>query len=153
MKLCSPGREPSFSWLTRYVGAQLLWLAPELKTKIKNILGHPYAGARIRYWKDGTRIAWILNEIGKVEPITIGIITSGSQIEKVDILVYRESRGHEVGNDFFLEQFNQARLAKGQKLDRNIDNITGATLSVGSVTRTSRLALFLSEYILSQDQN
>jgi Na+-translocating ferredoxin:NAD+ oxidoreductase RnfG subunit len=41
------------------------------------------------------------------------------------------------------DQFNDVRLDGGDELDRQIDGITGATLSVNAVTRVVRLALFL----------
>jgi hypothetical protein len=59
------------------------------------------------------------------------------------VLVYRESRGQEVRQSSFLKQFKSARLAKGDQLDRDIDGIVGATLSVGAMERMARLALFL----------
>ena len=52
---------------------QALWLTPEARTGIERLIGHPYPGVRVRYCaKDGTT-AWILDEVGKTEPITSGI--------------------------------------------------------------------------------
>jgi hypothetical protein len=60
----------------------------------------------------------------------------------VRVLVYRESRGQEVRQSAFLKQFKEAKLAQGDRLDRQIDGIAGATLSVGAMERMARLALF-----------
>ena len=48
---------------------------------------------------------------------------------------------------FFTDQFVAARLQSDERLDRSIDGITGATLSVGAVTRIARVALVLDATI------
>jgi Na+-translocating ferredoxin:NAD+ oxidoreductase RnfG subunit len=45
----------------------------------------------------------------------------------------------------FLRQFVDARLGEQQQLDRSIDGIAGATLSVRAMVRVSRLALWLHQ--------
>jgi hypothetical protein len=42
----------------------------------------------------------------------------------------------------FLRQFAGAGLAEGDRLDRGVDGISGATLSVHAMERMSRLALY-----------
>ena len=59
------------------------------------------------------------------------------------MLVYRESRGDEVRYPRFTGQFTGAGLNSRQELDRGIDVISGATLSVNALTRLARLALYL----------
>lgn len=57
--------------------------------------------------------------------------------------MFRESRGFEVRYPFFTDQFRGARLREGLDLDREIDGISGATLSVRALTKLARLALLL----------
>ena len=45
--------------------AKVLWLSKELKQQITEILDHKYSALRIRYWQQGERSAWVLEEIGK----------------------------------------------------------------------------------------
>ena len=90
----------------------------------------------------GNKTAWVINEIGKEQPITIGVVVDGGKVDFVDILTYRESRGYEVRHDFFTRQFKGAAL-KGDKLTNRIDGISGATLSVWAVTNVSEWALYL----------
>ena len=85
---------------------------------------------------------WILEETGKEELITAGFVVADGRIDHVRVLVYRESRGQEVRQSSFLGQFKDARLKEGDRLDRDIDGIVGATLSVGAMERMARLALF-----------
>ena len=65
--------------------------------------------------------------------------------DHVRVLVYRESRGEEVRTPSFLKQFKDAKLTRGDRLDREIDGIAGATLSVGAMERMARLALFFDQ--------
>ncbi len=122
---------------------QALWLTEARQQAIARILGHRYPAMRLRYWASGKRSVWILEEIGKEEPITVGIVVNDGRIELLRVLVYRESRGDEVRHGFFTGQFHGARLRDGDELDRSIDGISGATLSVRAVTKLARLALYL----------
>jgi len=129
------------------------WLDGEDKELAKEILLHPYKGLRVRHWQQGERTAWIFNEIGKTEPITIGVVIEGTQtpqIVSMHILEFRESRGWEVKYPFFLEQFDNLSLDKQNKLTDNIDGITGATLSVRAVSKTARWALYLHGRVTAQ---
>lgn len=130
-------------------GAEQLWIAGELRDQATAILGHPPSSLRTRYWRKGPRTAWILEEIGKEQPITAGFIVADGRIETVRILIYRESRGWEIRHGFFTRQFEQARLEADNRLDRPIDGIAGATLSVSAMRRLSRLALLYHRHVTS----
>ncbi len=122
-------------------------LSGDLSKEVKNILGHRYKKIRVPYWQEGCRSAWILDEIGKERPITTGFVVNSQGLEKVKVLIFRESRGWEVKHDFFSQQFTNAKLTKKQKLNKQIDNISGATLSVRAVTNISRMALLLHDHV------
>jgi FMN-binding domain len=124
---------------------KVLWLTRKIQTGAESILGHPPSQLRQRYWSDGRRDLWILEEIGKEELITAGFVVIDGHIDHVRVLVYRESRGQEVREPAFLKQFADARLAQGDRLDRDIDGIAGATLSVGAMERMARLALYFDK--------
>lgn len=120
---------------------KMLWLNQTLKQRSAAILGRPYQGMRVRYWQSGSRTAWILDEIGKEQPITTGVIVENNKIVAIKVLAYRESRGGEVQQDFFLKQFKEVSLRDDDKLSKRIDGITGATLSVWALQKVARLAL------------
>jgi FMN-binding domain len=124
-----------------------LWLDKRIKAKAKTILQHDYAGLRVRYWQDGARTLWVLDETGKYEPITVGVIIENGAIAQLTVLAYRESRGWEVKHDFFTRQFIGATLPKKQKLDRRISGISGATLSVRALKKLARLALYFDQQV------
>ncbi|GIX31919.1 MAG: hypothetical protein KatS3mg124_2391 [Porticoccaceae bacterium] len=119
----------------------VLWLHGDLRERAAAVLGHPFRGLRVRYFGAGQKTVWILDEIGKELPITIGVAVEGRRILEVRVLRYRESRGGEVRHPFFTDQFRGAALVEGDRLDRAIDGITGATLSVAAVRKVATLAL------------
>jgi hypothetical protein len=125
----------------------VVWLIGDIKTDVDQIMGHPLGELRVRYWHKDHRSAWILEEIGKEEPITTGIVVHQGKIEHIQVLIYRESRGWEVRHDFFTRQFEGAELRSDGELDRTIDNISGATLSVRALTKLARLALYLDKQV------
>ncbi len=124
-----------------------IWIKKELKEEVKNILGHDINVVRIRYWNDGSKTAWILEETGRDKPITVGIVVKDQKIAQINVLVFRESRGWEVKYPFFTDQFKESSLIEENKLDRKIDGISGATLSVNALTKVARLALYLDKQI------
>ncbi len=132
---------------------EVIWPDKELKAQIKDILDHDYKGLRIRYWKQEQRTAWVLDEIGKDKPITTGFVINNGRIERVRVLVFRESRGWEIRHAFFTDQFDNASLKNDMKLDRHIDNISGATLSVRAVTKLARVALLLDQTVSAQKES
>jgi len=121
---------------------KVLWLTQDIQAQAVAILSHPPVQLRQRYWSDAHKSVWILEEIGKEELITAGFVVADGRIEHVRVLVYRESRGGEVRYPAFLKQFKNSKLAPDNTLDRSIDGIAGATLSVGAMERMARLALF-----------
>ena len=123
--------------------ASLVWLTGERKKVAEQILGHRYPTLRIRYWRRSARSAWVLEEIGKEQPITVGVVVDNARIQRIKVLIFRESRGWEVRHPFFTDQFKAARLTDKHTLDRPIDGISGATLSVRAMKKMARLALYL----------
>lgn len=123
-----------------------LWIKKDLKQRIKEIMGHDLGVIRLRYWGRDGRTAWILEEIGKEQPITVGIVVNRGKIERVKVLIFRESRGWEIRYPFFTDQYKGAVLETGNELNKNIDGISGATLSANALTKLVRLALLLHQY-------
>lgn len=121
-----------------------------LLQKIKRIMGDHYKLTTISYWENNGKTAWILEEIGKYKPITTGfVIGEEGKIERVKVLIYRESHGWEVKHKFFTNQFKGAGLKKEKKLDKRVDGISGATLSVDALKKLSALALLLHHHVKS----
>lgn len=129
-----------------------LWLKSEDKSRLEQLMGRPFPGVRVRYCEKSGKSAWILDEIGKTEPITSGIVVDGGRVERVKVLVFRESRGSEVHRSAFTRQYESIGLNRNQKLDQRVDGITGATLSVNAVNRQVKLALLLDQFALGANR-
>lgn len=126
-----------------------LWLTKDTRPIAEAISGHSLP-LRTRYYQQGQRTAWILEEIGKELPITLGIVVEHEQVIALRVLEYREVRGGEVRYDFFTQQFVGAQLTdKERELSKSIDGIAGATLSVRALKKTARLALYLHQQAIA----
>jgi hypothetical protein len=125
----------------------VLWVIGGIRKDVTAIMGHELDELRVRYWIQKGRSAWILEEIGKEKPITTGIVINNGKIEQIKVLIFRESRGWEVRYGFFTDQFKGAQLQPNRELDRPIDNISGATLSVNALTKLARLALSFHHHV------
>lgn len=125
----------------------VIWLTQDIKTDIKKIMNKPWGTLRIRYWQQGPKTAWILEDIGKHKPITTGIVINNNKIETIKVLIYRENYGSEIRHPRFTRQFTQTTLDENLGLTQNIDGITGATLSTNAMKRLARLALYLTKKI------
>ena len=100
----------------------------------------------IAYREDGKQLGYsvVLNEIGKYRPITFMVgVTRDFRIKDVAVLVYRESRGGEVRRARFLRQYRGKRTSDPVRINRDIINITGATLSVRALNRGVRESVHL----------
>jgi FMN-binding domain len=126
---------------------KLLDITPEMQRDIARILRHSYRARQLRYWSDGARTVWILEEIGRYRPITVGLVVSGGVIETIRVLIYRESHGWEVRHDFFTDQFKGLTLDEQSNLSGRIDGISGATLSVNALRNLARFALYLDRAV------
>lgn len=86
--------------------------------------------------------ALVIEEKGKYRPITFMVgIGSDLKVRGVRVMVYREDRGDEVRHRRFLRQYVGKGMDDPIRAPGDIDNITGATISVGSMNRGVRRAL------------
>ena len=132
--------------------SETLWLTKDIRKDVNKIMGHKnFKGLRVRFNRKGDHTVWILEEIGKYKPITVGISIRAREIEKLQVLAYRESHGWEVKQDFFTRQFIGARLSKKWRLDEDVDGISGATLSVRALKKLARLALYFDGTVQTKE--
>lgn len=130
-----------------------IWLKGDVKSKIQDIFQRKRVGLRQKYWQRDNTTAWVLNEIGKEMPITFGVVVSDQGLADIKVLEYRESRGGEVRHLFFRKQFFSAQLNQKDKLDKSIDGISGATLSVKAMKKVAAAALYLHQQVVDDQKN
>jgi Na+-translocating ferredoxin:NAD+ oxidoreductase RnfG subunit len=95
--------------------------------------------------------AVISDEIGKYRPITFMVgITPDFTVREVAVLVFRESRGGEVRRPRFLSQYRGKSARDPLRLNRDIVNISGATLSVRALNFGVKKVLVLVQALYGQ---
>jgi Na+-transporting NADH:ubiquinone oxidoreductase subunit C len=103
--------------------------------------------------RNGERVAgwFIVDEvIGKVERITYSVALDASgAITRVDVLAYRESHGDAIRLPAWRAQFNGKRATDPVRLDADIHNISGSTLSCRHVTEGVHRLLLLYDRVLA----
>jgi len=121
----------------------------KLKKSIQNKVKQKFYRDQIYYWiieVDGQHhYALIDNTIGKTMPITFLVLFNEKQeVIHSSIIKYREGYGGEISGQKWLNQFFGMKNDSLFKFNRDIDGITGATISVKSFTKgISKLSLLL----------
>jgi hypothetical protein len=101
-------------------------------------------------WKGNDGSWFIVDQVvGKHEFITyaVGINTAGS-IKDIEILEYNESYGYEIKEKSWLKQFFGKTNANPIKLNTDIDNISGATLSCKHLSDGIKRVMTMHELVL-----
>jgi FMN-binding domain len=92
--------------------------------------------------------AAIVEEIGKHRPITFIVgVGSDRKIKDAALMAYREAYGGEVRDGRFLQQYKGKQQKDPLLPYRDIQNISGATMSVEAIGRGSKKALALIETV------
>jgi len=113
----------------------------EIKKKVQNEARQSFYKDKLYYWnisKNDTTVAYAFldNVKGKTMPITfLVIINKDGNIISTNVIKYREAYGSEVGHKNWLAQFNNYNNNSNYTIGNEIDGITGATISVNSLSR------------------
>ena len=133
------------------IQAEELRLTPDQKLQIQDRIGWKFPEESFRGFQAETDgkvdgYAVIQETIGKHRPITyiVGITPQGKVFD-VEIMVYRESKGSEVRRKRFNSQYEGKTAQDPISINKDIINITGATMSVRSVSAGVKRALVLVE--------
>jgi Na+-translocating ferredoxin:NAD+ oxidoreductase RnfG subunit len=137
------------------VRAEELRLMPDQKTRIQERIGWKFPEETFRAFKAETNgtvdgFAVIQETIGKHRPITYMVgVTPEGKVSDVEILVYRESKGSEVRMKRFNYQYEGKTALDPIRINKDIINITGATMSVRSVSAgVKRVLVLIDEFYL-----
>jgi hypothetical protein len=123
--------------------------SPELQQRIRLLLGGSPS-----VWEPEYRIftvtrgpaprglVVIVEEIGKHRPITFAVAaTPDGRVHDLAVLAYREPYGGDVRERRFLKQYARKSLTDPLLPYRDIQNISGATLSVHATGRAAKKAI------------
>ncbi len=102
--------------------------------------------------KEGDRLVgyFIIDEVfGKHEYITYAVaLDANGKVRQIEILVYRESYGYEIRNPAWRAQFIGKKHGDPVKLDEDIKNISGATMSCRHIAQGVKRLLATYEHVL-----
>lgn len=128
-----------FTNATRFVSADVTLTRQQMKAIEKD------SGVRVRsstekVWRamnGGTFLGWFIEDevLGKHEYIQWALaLNADGSVRQIEILNYRETYGYEIRNEKWRAQFHGKQHGAKLKLDDDIKNISGATLSCRHVT-------------------
>ena len=131
------------------VRKDVIKLSPEKKAQIEERIGwkFPEESFEVYIGETGAQVdgyALVQNTIGKHKPMTymVGIDNKG-QVSDVELLVFRESRGSEIRQKRFNTQYEGKTVLDPVRINKDIINISGATMSVRSLSAGIKRALVL----------
>lgn len=137
------------------VRRDVLKLDPEKKLLIEERIGwkFPEESFDVYIGETGTHIdgyAVVQNTIGKHKPMTymVGVDNKGF-VSDIELLVFREARGSEVRQKRFNAQYEGKSVLDPVRINKDIINISGATMSVRSMSAgIKRVLVLVDEFYL-----
>ena len=131
---------------------QKILLQGEVQDAVRSVYGGRYPAFSIPYWEqDGARV-WILKARGKHGYVQAGFVVRDGRLCSASVLSSKEQRGRFIETSRFLKQFDGAGLKESRKIDRRIDGVSGATLSVNAMKKIARLALVLDAFLAGESR-
>jgi Na+-translocating ferredoxin:NAD+ oxidoreductase RnfG subunit len=135
------------------ISQEVIHLTPEKKKTIEERIGWHFPEEQFAVFigRTGDRIdgyAVVQNTIGKHKPITymVGVDPDG-EVLNIEVLVYRESRGSEVRTKRFNAQYEGKTVFDPIRMNKDIINISGATMSVRSLSAGVKRTLVIVDEI------
>jgi len=118
-----------------------LTLDKQIKKIVEDHVKQKFYRDKLYYWTishvDTTIVyAFLDNVIGKSMPITFMVIVNiDGDIISANVIKYREAYGSEVSNKGWLHQFINFNNNSTYNIGKDIDGISGATISVKSMSK------------------
>ena len=121
-------------------------------SKIESLAGEKVRSKNLNIWKSANKdYVYIDQVLGKHEFITYAIgINKEGKVKGVEILEYRESYGGKIREDSWRKQFLDKDKSAKLKLDEDIRNISGATLSCSHITNGVKRILVTHDIVASK---
>ena len=128
-------------------------LTREQVSAIEEASGVNVRNRKVQIWRVSTGGWFIADEVvGKHEfiPFALGL-DAGGAVKAVEILEYRESYGSQIRNQGWRDQFTGKRHGAKLTLAKDIQNISGATLSSRHITDGIKRLLATYAILVAQD--
>ena len=134
-----PGQAPSHEAWT---------LSAEEAEAFKALVGYapPQDGYEWFVAPDGSGLALIDEQLGQHEPITFGVkLGADCRIQRIEVMVYREQYGDGVRSEAFRRQFVGRDASQPMRAGKDIQIVSGATVSSRSLATGARRASALCQ--------
>ena len=122
------------------ISQEMIRLTPDKKRTVEERIGWHFPETEFAVYLGKTNdqvdgYAVVQNTIGKHKPMTymVGVDPNG-EVTNIEVLVYRESKGSEVRTKRFNAQYEGKTLDDPIRINKDIINISGATMSVRSLS-------------------
>jgi hypothetical protein len=132
-------------------------LTPQQKAAIQSASRIPVRTPKLAAWEaldaKGNRIGWLIVDqvLGKHEFVTYALaLDAGGAVKGIEVMDYRETFGDQIRNPKWRAQFTGKRHGAALQLDKDIKNISGATLSCRHVADGVKRLLATYEAVLSR---
>ena len=127
-------------------------LTAEQRKAIEKSSGIRVRNPDLKAWKVEGGGWFILDEvIGKHEFITYAVgLTDDGAVKQIEVMDYRETYGGQVRDEKWRAQFTGKKHGAKLKLDDDIQNISGATLSSRHIADGVRRLLATYEFVLKK---
>jgi Na+-translocating ferredoxin:NAD+ oxidoreductase RnfG subunit len=140
---------------SQHIRRDVIRLSSEQKTLVESRIGWKFPEQSFEVFVGETDAtvdgyAMVQNTIGKHKPMTymVGVDENG-HVSNVELLVFREARGSDVRTKRFNSQYEGKNVLDPVRLNRDIINISGATMSVRSMTAgVKRVLVLIDEFYL-----
>jgi len=140
---------------SEHIRKEIIKLSPEKKAQIEERIGwkFPEESFEVYIGQTGPQIdgyALVQNTIGKHKPMTymVGVDSKGL-VSDVELLVFREARGSEIRQKRFNAQYEGKSVLDPVRINKDIINISGATMSVRSMSAgIKRVLVLVDEFYL-----
>jgi len=126
-----------------------LQLTPGQRKTIEKASGVKVRALKLDVWKVAGGGWFLVDEvIGKHEFITYALgLNAGGSVKQIEVMDYRENYGGEVRRPEWRGQFSGKKHGAKLKLDDDIKNISGATLSCRHITEGVKRLLATYELV------
>ncbi|HQR61008.1 MAG TPA: FMN-binding protein [Methylophilaceae bacterium] len=135
----------------------LVKLGEAQRDKIKALSGLRQRWEEQKVWrveKDGKQLGWFIVDevVGKHEFITYGVgLSLDGHVVGIEVMTYRETKGDQIREAGWRKNLVGKTLADPFKLDEDVPNISGATLSCRNVMDGVKRLLALQKVALASD--